>query len=102
MFADPFIQVVDDPGKRDSLTQGLDGFLERARDRALFDLPPKPAAIPARGRFPIPMETAALSPAFLPDSQIFVSTDPAAPTTCSLTTCSLLHVYVSRIGERIE
>ena len=34
----------EDPGKRDSLTQGLDGFLERARDRALFDLPPKPAA----------------------------------------------------------
>ena len=34
----------EDPGKRDSLTQGLDGFLERDRDRALFDLPPKPAA----------------------------------------------------------
>ena len=29
----------EDPGKRDSLTQGLDGFLERDRDRALFDLP---------------------------------------------------------------
>ena len=63
----------------------------------------EPAAIPSRGRFPIPMETAALvdalprphrldlrlyhsshSPAFLPDSQIFVSTVAVAPTTCSL------------------
>ena len=34
----------DDPGKRDSLMQGLNGFLERDRDRPLFDLPPKPAA----------------------------------------------------------
>ena len=32
----------DDPGKRDSLVKGLDGFLERPRDRALFDLPPRP------------------------------------------------------------
>ena len=31
----------DDPGKRDSLLQGLDGFLERDRDRELFDLAPK-------------------------------------------------------------
>ena len=30
----------DDPGKRDRLMKGLDGFLERARDRELFDLPP--------------------------------------------------------------
>ena len=30
-----------DPGKRDSLTQGLDVFLERDRDRELFDLPGK-------------------------------------------------------------
>ena len=31
----------DDPGKRDSLMQGLDVFLERDRDRELFDLPHK-------------------------------------------------------------
>ena len=31
----------DDPGKRDSLMQGLDIFLERDRDRELFDLPHK-------------------------------------------------------------
>ena len=31
----------DDPGKQDSLIQGLDGFLERDRDRELFDLPGK-------------------------------------------------------------
>ena len=31
----------DDPGKRDSLIKGLDGFLERDRDRQLFDLPNK-------------------------------------------------------------
>ena len=30
----------DDPGKRDSLMKGLDVFLERDRDRELFDLPP--------------------------------------------------------------
>ena len=30
----------DDPGKRDRLMKGLDGFLERDRDRGLFDLPP--------------------------------------------------------------
>ena len=30
----------DDPGKRDSLMQELDVFLERDRDRELFDLPP--------------------------------------------------------------
>ena len=29
----------DDPGKRDSLMKGLDVFLERDRDRELFDLP---------------------------------------------------------------
>ena len=28
----------DDPGQRDSLMKGLDGFLERDRDRELFDL----------------------------------------------------------------
>ena len=28
----------DDPGKRDSLMKGLDVFLERDRDRELFDL----------------------------------------------------------------
>ena len=33
----------DDPGKRDSLRKGLDGFLERDRDRELFDLPRKEA-----------------------------------------------------------
>ena len=32
----------EDPGKRDSLMKGLDGFLERDRDRELFDLPPRP------------------------------------------------------------
>ncbi len=31
----------DDPGKRDRLMKGLDGFLERDRDRELFDLPGK-------------------------------------------------------------
>ena len=31
----------DDPGKRDSLMQGLDVFLDRGRDRELFDLPHK-------------------------------------------------------------
>ena len=31
----------DDPGKRDRLMKGLDGFLERDRDRELFDLAPK-------------------------------------------------------------
>ena len=31
----------DDPGKRDSLMKGLDVFLERDRDRELFDLAPK-------------------------------------------------------------
>ena len=30
-----------DPDKRDSLMQGLDVFLERDRDRELFDLAPK-------------------------------------------------------------
>ena len=30
----------DDPGKRDRLMKGLDGFLERDRDRELFDLAP--------------------------------------------------------------
>ena len=32
----------DDPAQRDSLMKGLDGFLERDRDRELFDLPPRP------------------------------------------------------------
>ena len=31
----------DDTGQRDSLMQGLDVFLERDRDRELFDLPHK-------------------------------------------------------------
>ena len=31
----------DDHGKRDSLMKGLDVFLERDRDRELFDLPHK-------------------------------------------------------------
>ena len=31
----------NDPGKRDSLMKGLDVFLERDRDRELFDLPHK-------------------------------------------------------------
>ena len=31
----------DDPGKRDSLMKELDVFLERDRDRELFDLPSK-------------------------------------------------------------
>ena len=30
----------DDPGQRDRLIKGLDVFLERGRDRELFDLPP--------------------------------------------------------------
>ena len=42
----------EDPGKRDSLTQGLDGFLERARDRALFDLPPAPTKTAQPGSAP--------------------------------------------------
>ena len=29
-----------DPAKQDRLRKGLDGFLERDQDRALFDLPP--------------------------------------------------------------
>ena len=32
----------DNPAQRDSLTKGLDGFLERPQDRALFDLSPRP------------------------------------------------------------
>ena len=31
----------DDPGKRDRLMKGLEVFLERDRDRELFDLPHK-------------------------------------------------------------
>ena len=31
----------DDPGQRDRLIKGLDVFLERGRDRELFDLPNK-------------------------------------------------------------
>ena len=34
------IQRGDDPGKRDRLMKGLDVFLERDRDRELFDLAP--------------------------------------------------------------
>ena len=30
----------DDPGKRDSLRQGINGFLKRDRNRELFDMPP--------------------------------------------------------------
>ena len=30
-----------DPDRKDRLMKGLDGFLERDRDRELFDLPPK-------------------------------------------------------------
>ena len=30
----------DDPARRDRLRKDLDGFLERDRDRELFDLPP--------------------------------------------------------------
>ena len=29
-----------DPAAKDRLMKGLDGFLDRDRDRALFDLPP--------------------------------------------------------------
>ena len=36
----------DDPARRDSLRKGLDGFLERDRDRELFDLPPVPIRAP--------------------------------------------------------
>ena len=32
----------DDPAQRDRLRKDLDGFLERPRDWALFDLPPRP------------------------------------------------------------
>ena len=32
----------DDPARLDRLMKGLDGFLERPQDRALFDLPPRP------------------------------------------------------------
>ena len=31
-----------DPTAHTRLMQGLDGFLERDQDRALFDLPPRP------------------------------------------------------------
>ena len=31
-----------DPAKQDRLRKGLDEFLERDQDRALFDLPPRP------------------------------------------------------------
>ena len=31
----------DNSARRDSLLKGLDGFLNRDRDRELFDLPPK-------------------------------------------------------------
>ena len=31
----------NDQAKRDKLIKGLDGFLERDQDRALFDLPPR-------------------------------------------------------------
>ena len=32
----------DDQTKRDRLMKGLDAFLERDHDRAMFDLPPRP------------------------------------------------------------
>ena len=32
----------DDPARLDRLRKDLDGFLERDRDRELFDLPPRP------------------------------------------------------------
>ena len=32
----------DDPERKARLLKGLDGFLERPQDRALFDLPPRP------------------------------------------------------------
>ena len=31
-----------DPARKDRLMKGLDGFLERERDRELFDLQPRP------------------------------------------------------------
>ena len=34
----------DDPTKKDRLIKGLDGFLERDQDRAVFGLPPKETA----------------------------------------------------------
>ena len=34
--------TANDPDAKDRLMKGLDGFLERDRDRALFDLPPRP------------------------------------------------------------
>ena len=36
--------TTNDEAAKDRLIKGLDGFLERDRDRALFDLPPKPKA----------------------------------------------------------
>ena len=35
-----------DPAEQDRLRNGLDGFLERDQDRALFDLPPRPTVAP--------------------------------------------------------
>ena len=37
--------TANDEATKDRLMKGLDGFLERDRDRALFDLAPKPNAI---------------------------------------------------------
>ena len=34
--------TTNDEAAKDRLMKGLDSFLERDRDRALFDLPPKP------------------------------------------------------------
>ena len=38
--------TANDPAAKDRLVKGLDGFLERDRNRALFDLPPKPDSGP--------------------------------------------------------
>ena len=38
--------TANDEATKDRLMKGLDGFLERDRDRALFDLPPKPDSGP--------------------------------------------------------
>ena len=100
------------------------GQVRRAGDELAFplggsvsrNLRTEPAVIPARGRFPIPMETAALvdalprphrldlrlyhsshSPAFLPDSQIFISTDQPLLLLVSLLLVLLLGVTIATV-----
>ena len=82
----------DDPGKRDSLMKGLDDFLERDRDRQLFDLPlkekengkappetpppkppPPPAPPPLPGWRPHHLATGAWGSIYLGDTSVLPS-----------------------------